>query len=102
MALQITNSFDKGAQNWNIKIEGEVDVATAAELRALLTDRYQTAPADMVLELSNLCYIDSTGLGVLIGAYGRMQEAGHSIRIINPRENIAKLLRITSLDRIFC
>lgn len=101
MALTMTCGFDEASKKWNIKLEGEVDVATATELRALLTKKYEEMPADFALDLSDLCYIDSTGLGVLIGAYGRMKEKGNVIRIEHPRENIAKLLRITSLDKIF-
>ena len=101
MALNVTCVFDEERKYWNMEAEGEVDVATAAQLRALLTQRYEEIPADIVLDMAELCYIDSTGLGVLIGAYGRMKEKGHVIRIVNPRENIAKLLRITCLDKIF-
>lgn len=102
MALQTKNSFNSGTKLWNIKVDGEIDVATAADLRKLLTDMYQETQADIVLDMTDLCYIDSTGLGVLIGAYGRMHEEGYGVHIVNPRENIAKLLRITSLDKIFC
>lgn len=102
MALQIRKSFIESTGMWNLKVDGEIDVATAAELRKLLAIVYEKTPADIVLDMTGLCYIDSTGLGVLIGAYGRMQESGHRILIENPRENIAKLLRITSLDKIFC
>ncbi|MBR4075177.1 MAG: STAS domain-containing protein, partial [Firmicutes bacterium] len=48
-----------------------------------------------------LSYIDSTGLGVIIGAYGRMKEQGVSVKLLNPAKNVEKLLKITSLDRIF-
>ena len=102
MALQMKHDFSREAGAWKIRVSGEVDVATAGELRSLLADLFLEKQADIVLDMRDLSYIDSTGLGVLIGAYGRMQESGHGIRVEHPRENIAKLLRITSLDKIFC
>ncbi|WP_130863086.1 STAS domain-containing protein [Bacilliculturomica massiliensis] len=102
MALQMKHDFSQEAGVWKVRVSGEVDVATAGGLRGLLADLFQEKQSDIVLDMSDLSYIDSTGLGVLIGAYGRMQESGHGIRVEHPRENIAKLLRITSLDRIFC
>lgn len=102
MALQMTHCFNEERKAWTIKADGEIDVATAGGLRTLLADVYEEKTADIIMDMADLCYIDSTGLGVLIGAFGRMQEKGHRILIENPRENIAKLLRITSLDKIFC
>lgn len=102
MELQIKKSFGEVQNLWDVKLSGEVDVSTAGKLRDLLADIFQEKPADIMIDMADLAYIDSTGLGVLIGAFGRMQEKEHSIRIKNPRENIAKLLRITSLDKIFC
>lgn len=102
MALQTSYSFNDDKKSWNITVNGEVDVANAQELRGLLAQVYKETPADIILDLADLCYIDSTGLGVLIGAYGRMKESGNRVLVKNPRENIDKLLRITSLDKIFC
>lgn len=102
MELQIIESFSEAEGTWKIGLGGEVDVSTAGNLRDILSKLFQQKQADIVLDLADLAYIDSTGLGVLIGAFGRMQEKGYGLRIENPRENIAKLLRITSLDKIFC
>ncbi|MDR1571036.1 MAG: STAS domain-containing protein [Clostridiales Family XIII bacterium] len=102
MALTIDCRMIEGEGCWEIKLAGEVDIASAAKFRAALTESYDSRPADVRLDASELCYIDSTGLGVIIGAYGRMQANSHSIRIENPRANVEKLLHITSLDKIFC
>lgn len=87
---------------WDVKVDGEVDVATAPELRTLLRELYEKKAGDIVLDMAELRYMDSTGLGVLIGAYGRMQEQGNRILIQNPRGHIQKLLQITALDKLFC
>ncbi|GAB1475957.1 STAS domain-containing protein [Bacillota bacterium] len=102
MTLQIQRSFDKERGLWNISPEGDLDISTATELRTALNDAYQAEKANIILNFDRLHYIDSTGLGVIIGAYGRMKENGNYITLQNPKDNIKKLLRITSLDRLLC
>ncbi|WP_324825660.1 STAS domain-containing protein [Sinanaerobacter sp. ZZT-01] len=101
MALQIDSHFNEKAKKWDIVLYGEVDVLTAPDLRATLNTNFSKNEEDMLLHLDHLNYIDSTGLGVMIGAYTRMQEKGKKLTLLNPRENIEKLLCITSLDKIF-
>ncbi len=102
MGLNIQSSYDDKMNTWDIFLDGEVDVSSASQLRAALDGAFSEKKRDIVLHLEELRYIDSTGLGVIIGAFGRMQEAGNRIRIVNPREHVQKLLRITCLDQILC
>ncbi len=101
MALQIDSHFNEKIKKWDIILYGEVDIFTAPDLRGVLELNFSENAQDMLLHLEHLNYIDSTGLGVLIGAYTKMQEKGKKITLLNPRENIEKLLCITSLDKIF-
>jgi anti-sigma B factor antagonist len=102
MALTIDKKLIVDNNYWSIKLVGEVDVANANIFREALAESYKERGADIVLDASELSYIDSTGLGIVIGAYGRMKERGHSISIKDARQNVKKLLQITSLDKIFC
>jgi anti-sigma B factor antagonist len=100
--LTIDSQWNEKGSYWTIKPVGEVDIASAAKFRKALNDAYERTRADIRLDASELTYIDSTGLGVIIGAFGRIQENGHQICVENPRANVKKLLQITSLDKIFC
>ncbi len=102
MSLQIESSYNKEMEQWELTAKGDVDISTAPQLREFLDGAYQEIKSDILLYLDELNYIDSTGLGVIIGAFGRMQENKNRITLINPRDNIKKLLNITSLDRILC
>ncbi len=102
MALQIQRSFNQKEKLWSITLAGDVDISTAHMLRKELDEAYRETNADILLHFDDLAYMDSTGLGVIIGAYSRMQEEGNGIILRNPRDNIKKLLRITSLDRLLC
>jgi len=102
MSLQVQSSFNMESGQWELTAKGEVDISTAPKLREYLDGAYQEKKADILLHLDELTYMDSTGLGVIIGAFGRMQETENRITLVNPKDNIKKLLSITSLDRILC
>ncbi len=100
MLLKIESSFDEARNHWAVRIEGEADISSAPELRQALNAMYQEKKADIWVYLQDLLYMDSTGLGVIIGAYGRMKPAGHEVVLCNPRDNVTKLLQITNLNKI--
>lgn len=100
MSLSINKSFDEADQSWGIKISGEVDISNADEFRNELNEAYEQEAADLKINLSGLSYIDSTGLGVIIGIFGKVKEDGHTISLVEPRDNVKKLLRITNLDKV--
>lgn len=102
MSLKIQCNYNDKINKWDLKLEGEVDVSTASYLRKEIETAYKTNEADIEVDLTDLSYIDSTGLGVMIGAYGRMREKNNSIVLRNPKANIKKLLSITSLDKVLC
>jgi len=103
MTLNINCRFvDDEGGFWLLAVKGDVDIANASSFRKALADAYVERPADIIIDASELMYIDSTGLGVIIGAFGRMRENDHKILIEKPRANVMKLLNITCLDKIFC
>lgn len=101
MNLQINSLFDEQDNLWKVDLVGEIDILSAPKLKEELISIYDQKQADILLRFDNLNYIDSTGLGVIIGTYGRMREKGNAIKIVNPKTNILKLLSITNLDKIF-
>ncbi len=100
MSLSIMKSFNEADELWDIKVGGEVDISNADQFRNELNDAYNKTPTDMKIDVADLGYMDSTGLGVIIGIYGKIKEDGHSITLVEPRDNIKKLLRITNLDTV--
>ena len=102
MALTIKANNNEGAGIWEFKLSGEVDISNAhlfkKQLEAALAEKKQ----NITIDLSELSYIDSTGLGVIIGAYGSIKKDGYSIKVTNPKENVKKLINISGLDKILC
>jgi anti-sigma B factor antagonist len=85
---------------WNFDLVGEIDISNAHQLKQQLEAAYAAHPTNIFLDLEHLSYIDSTGLGVIIGVYGSIRGKGHKTIIVNPKDNVKKLLRITSLDKV--
>lgn len=82
-------------------VAGEIDVYTSPALKARLIDVIDDGCASLVVVLDGVGFIDSSGLGVLVGALRRMKERGSDLRIVCAREQVLKIFRITGLDKVF-
>jgi len=84
-----------------LALTGDADLASAAPLRITLSEATLTSPSWLVLDLSGLDFIDSTGLGVLVGALRRVRAGGGDLRVAAPQPGIARVFSVTGLDRVF-
>lgn len=84
-----------------VTAHGEIDVATSGHLRQTLTDLIVGGDANLVLVLENVTFLDSTGLGALIGARRRAHALKGSLSLVCPPGHLTKLFQITSLDKVF-
>lgn len=84
-----------------ISIQGELDLYVAGDLRDRLADVSDTRPSRLVLDLSGVTFVDSMGLGVLLGASKRVRAEGGELRIAGPNDDLRRLFEITLLDRVF-
>ena len=84
-----------------LSVRGEIDVATSPELHAFLTDMITAEPELVVVDLTEVSFIDSTGLGVLVGALGDVRARGGDLRLVVTQPQIIKLLELTGLDEVF-
>jgi len=80
------------------KLRGTLDIATAPTLRAALSQAQETKK-NVVVDLTQIEFLDSTGLGALIGAHRRASERDGSLRLIVNEGPILRLLAITGLIR---
>lgn len=84
-----------------IKPIGEVDIYTSPELKNKILELIDDKKLDIIINGEKLEYIDSTGLGVLMSIYKKMQENSLNIKILNLKSNIYKLFDITGLIKVF-
>jgi anti-anti-sigma factor len=83
------------------RLEGDLDIATAPPLRERLLGVLGPGVRLLIIDLSGVSFCDAAGLAVLIGAQRRTIARGIIVRLAAPRPQLAKLLRITGLDRSF-
>ena len=80
---------------------GELDHHGAVAVRTLIdTEIRRLSPKETVLELSALEFMDSSGLGLVMGRYALMQKMGGEFRVSNPNERIMKIFRLAGLERM--
>ena len=84
-----------------ISVTGEIDVATAPQLRECLHRVIARGQATVVLDLLGVTFLDSTALGVLVGALKRCRELGGELHIVVSDARIKKIFEITGLNTIF-
>jgi len=85
----------------DVTVGGEVDVYTASQLRATLDEEIAAGHTHLVVDLDNVGFLDSTGLGVLVGRLKAVRNSSGWLRIVCSSERILRVFRITGLDKVF-
>ena len=95
-------SEESSSGNTVLSVAGELDIATAPELRDRFEEAIDRVPqGTVVVDLLKVTFIDSTALGVLIGGLKRSQTAGGEFRIVVAEPRILKIFEITGLTDLF-
>jgi anti-sigma B factor antagonist len=84
-----------------VAISGEIDVYTAPTLRDHLSQLVADGKYELVLDLEEVAFLDSTGLGVLVGGLKRVRAHDGSLSLVCTQERILKVFRITGLTKVF-
>lgn len=95
MTVQVTDSG-----GWAIaRVTGDLDVASAPRLREQLVGLVTGGQPNLVLDLDGVDFLDSTGLGVIVGVLKRTRSHGGDLRLVCTRASIRRVFEITALDR---
>lgn len=84
-----------------IEVKGDLDIYSEDEFRSFIEKEIEGSDKDMVIDIKDLDYLDSTGLGLFMKIYKISKEKDRTVSIINPKENILKLFKITDLTDVF-
>ena len=84
-----------------VAVGGEIDVYTAPKLRDKITELVAAGVYDIVIDMEGVEFLDSTGLGVLVGGLKRVRAHEGSLRLVCTQERILKIFRITGLTKVF-
>jgi anti-sigma B factor antagonist len=84
-----------------VAVGGEIDVYTAPKLRDKITELVAAGVYDLVVDMGEVEFLDSTGLGVLVGGLKKVRAHDGSMRLICNQERLLKIFRITGLAKVF-
>lgn len=84
-----------------VDVAGEIDVYTAPTLREKLTALVDAGHVDLVVDLTEVRFMDSTGLGLLVGVLKRVRGLDGRLQLVIDSERLLKVFRITALTQVF-
>ncbi len=80
---------------------GEIDHHSASALRQNADDLiYRYRPSNVIFDLSEIEFMDSSGLGFIMGRYALLQKFGGRVSILNPNKRVEKIISLAGLERI--
>lgn len=99
MNLQVESTAQ--GRRLRVVVSGEVDVSNAEELRAKIDAGFADEAVERIeVDLAEVSYIDSTGIGVLVGSAHRAQDAGRAFEVLNPQANVLRILGLLGVDEV--
>ncbi|WP_433301291.1 STAS domain-containing protein [Actinoplanes sp. CA-030573] len=97
MPDEIVTSLDTSPEVTTVALRGEVDVLSVDQVRVALDEAMAERPREIVVDLRELTFIDSTGLGALIFGFQRARDAGIPFRLAHPTRTVRQILVLSGL-----
>ena len=82
-------------------VQGEIDVYSSPKLKEKIMEFFEEGTSTFAVNLTNVSYIDSTGLGVLIGGLRRAREKDGQVYLVFSAQRLKRIFEITGLDKNF-
>lgn len=98
MNLKIDHTYENN--DHKVILAGEIDVYTAENLNEAVVPLTENKENDIEIDLGKISYLDSTGLGVFIALYKSAEKHGSNVTLINTKDRVLRLFKITGLDEI--
>jgi anti-sigma B factor antagonist len=89
--LQVQHHDDRAV----IQVSGEIDLATCPQLRNVLAELVDRGVRHLVIDLEQVSFLDSSGIGVLMGTLRRVRELDGSLRLTAPSAQVRRVLELT-------
>ena len=84
-----------------VAVGGEIDVYTAPRLRDTITDLVAAGSYDLIIDMERVEFLDSTGLGVLVGGQYKVRAHDGSLELVCNQDRLLKIFKITGLSKVF-
>ena len=84
-----------------LHISGDIDLRSSPKLRGIFLELVDNQPARIILDLSEVGYIDSSGVGTIVELKRRVMRHKHNVILVGLQERVRSLFEITRLDKFF-
>jgi len=96
MQIEVT----PGSDRYVVTVSGEVDLATSPELDQAIVSGIESGTQSLVIDLTAVSFMDSSGLGVIVRGLKRCREADKDLDLVITNERVLKVFGITGLDQV--
>ncbi len=99
--MDVKTAFEPSRRRLTAYLSGDIDHHTAAQIRADVDSAIRsTLPASLVLDFKNVSFMDSSGIGLVMGRYKEMSALGGSVFIQDPPPYIRRVMQLAGLNRL--
>ena len=93
--------FEESAEGLIVHVRGEIDHHSALSVRRSIDEKVTLArPALVLLELSGVDFMDSSGLGLIMGRYALMKQRGGDLAVLDPSFAVVKMMKLAGMERM--
>jgi anti-sigma B factor antagonist len=89
-----------GSDRYIVTVSGEVDLATSPDLDAAVIAGLESGTNSVIIDLTDVSFMDSSGLGVIVRALKRCREAEIELDLVISNDRVLKVFGITGLDQV--
>ena len=89
-----------GSDRYILTVTGEVDIASSPELDTAIIAAIESGATSVVVDLTDVSFMDSSGLGVIVRGLKRCREADKDLDLVITNERVLKVFGITGLDQV--
>jgi anti-sigma B factor antagonist len=100
MTMTVTGSVRQGVLHLHLRGSDSLDCANAGQVRSAALSHVD-GRADVVIDLSEVDFVDSAGVGVLVSVFKAARVHGRSVKFVTSRPGVVSVLRLIKLDQIF-
>lgn len=94
-------TVDKRERATVVTIDSELDARNAQEAKEFFKGLVAEGPGNIVVDLSQLAFVDSSGLGALVSALKLARQQSCTVRLCAPTPTVSSIFQLTRLDRVF-
>ncbi|MDO4596187.1 MAG: STAS domain-containing protein [Coriobacteriaceae bacterium] len=97
--MELTVANHPAPECYTVEVTGEIDISNADKLREAINFALEQPTSAVELDFSGVSYIDSTGIGVLVGAAHHAQERSKGFAVVRAQRNVLRVAQLLGLDQ---